>query len=201
MEAVAHETPRRGVEDLLTAGGEVSFGDAWHPQTIIMSYGERPPAEQQREPIVDQAHAYLVVLTGLAVYFVGVSLMTTQVSYPLYASVPREAFVEYHARYNRRIRAVIIVPGFPTFLAWTVFPFVRPDTAPGWAGVLVAAGGITTLATTFGGAIPAHVRLQRDGFTPSAYRRLRTADAIRTAGCVLSAAALIGCTLVVFTPR
>jgi hypothetical protein len=150
---------------------------------------------------VDKAHVYLVVVTALAVYFVGVSLMTTQVSYPMYASVPKEAFVAYHARYNRRIRAVIIAPGFPAFLAWAVFPFLRPDTVPAWAALLVAAGGVTALATTFGGAIPAHVRLQRDGFTPSAYRRLRTADAIRTAGCLLSAAALIGCTLATFTPR
>jgi hypothetical protein len=150
--------------------------------------------------IVAFSYVFLVVLTGFAVYLVGVSLMTTQVSYPLYASVPAGAFVAYHARYNRRIQPVIIAPGFPTFLACAVFPFVRPDGITGWAALLVAAGGVTALITTLGGAIPAHLSLQRDGFTPAAYRRLRTADAIRTLGCVLSAAVLIGCLLATFTP-
>ena len=56
--------------------------------------------------------AYLLALTVLAVYMVGVSLMTSQVSYPLYAAVPSGSFVEYHRRYNSRIPLVIIVPGF-----------------------------------------------------------------------------------------
>lgn len=150
---------------------------------------------------MDLPHIYLVIVTLLAVYLVGISLMTTQVTYPLYASVPAGAFVDYHARYNRRILPVIIVPGFPTFLAFVVYFFLRPDGIPGWAGLLVAAGGAAALIATVSTAIPAHVRLQRDGFTPAAYRRLRTADAIRTLGCVLSATVLIGCALTAFAPR
>ena len=150
---------------------------------------------------MDLPHVFLIVVTGLTVYLVGVSLMTTQVSYPLYASVPADVFVAYHARYSRRIQPVIIAPGFPTFLACIVYPVLRPDGIPAWAALLVAAGGVAALTATLSTAIPAHLRLQRDGFTPTAYRRLRTADAIRTLGCVLSAAVLIGCTLTTFTPR
>ncbi|MEV6491963.1 hypothetical protein AB0M20_25605 [Actinoplanes sp. NPDC051633] len=150
---------------------------------------------------MDPSHVYLLVVTGLAVYVVGISLMTTQVSYPLYASVPADAFVAYHARYSRRIQPIIIAPGFPTFLACVVFPFVRPGSVSVWAGALVAAGGVVALGATLSTAIPAHVRLQRDGFTPAHYRRLRTADVIRTGACVLSAAVLIACFPDAFTPR
>lgn len=134
---------------------------------------------------------FLSALTVLAVYVVGVSLMTTQVSYPLYAAVPAGSFVEYHRRYNSRIPLVIIAPGFLSFLACAALPLVGPPDLPGWASALVALGGLTALVATVTAAIPSHVRLQRDGFEARAYRRLRTADLIRTAGCVLSAAVLV----------
>jgi hypothetical protein len=142
---------------------------------------------------MDFAHSYLLVLTAFAIYMVGISLMTTQVSYPLYASVPRDAFVAYHARYQRRIQPVIIVPGFPTFLACAGFAFLRPASAPGWLAALVAAGGIIALVATVTAAVPAHLRLQREGFATTPYRTLRIADVIRTCACALSAGALIAC--------
>jgi hypothetical protein len=149
---------------------------------------------------MDFSHTYLLVVTALAIYMVGISLMTTQVSYPLYASVPRPAFVDYHARYQRRIQPVIIGPGFPTFLACVAFAFLRPAAAPGWLAVLVAAGGLIALAVTVGAAIPSHLRLQRGGFDAGPYRTLRIADAVRTSACALSAGALIACVLAAFDP-
>jgi hypothetical protein len=149
---------------------------------------------------MDFAHAYLLAITALALYVVGISLMTTQVSYPLYASVPGSAFVAYHARYQRRILPVIIGPAFPSFAGCVAFLFLRPDSAPAGLAALAAAGGLTALAATFAGAIPAHLRLQRSGFAARPYRRLRLADAVRTAACVLSAAALAGCVVTAFTP-
>jgi len=127
--------------------------------------------------------------------------MTTQVSYPLYSSVPAGAFVAYHARYSRRIQPVIIAPGFPTFLACVAFPFVRPDGVPGWTAALVAIGGLVALAATIALAIPSHLRLQREGFGLRAYRRLRAADGIRTLGCVLSAVLLVWSVFGIFGPR
>jgi uncharacterized SAM-binding protein YcdF (DUF218 family) len=148
--------------------------------------------------------AYLLALTVLAVYMTGVSLMTSQVTYPLYAAVPAGSFVEYHRRYNTRIPLVIVAPGFLCFLACATLPAVGaladPDTGadrvPRWAAVLVAAGGLTALVATAGAAIPSHLRLQRHGFQPGAYRTLRRADLIRTAGCLLSAGVLVA-----FLPR
>jgi hypothetical protein len=134
---------------------------------------------------------FLLALTVLAVYMVGVSLMTSQVSYPLYAAVPAGSFVEYHRRYSSRIPLVIIVPGFASFLACLALPVVGPSEVPGRASVLVALGGLTALVATVTAAIPSHRRLHRDGFQPRAYRTLRRADLIRTAGCVLSAAVLV----------
>jgi hypothetical protein len=134
---------------------------------------------------------YLLALTVLAVYMVGVSLMTSQVSYPLYAAVPAGSFVDYHRRYSGRIPPVVVAPGFVCFLACASLPLVGPPGVPGWATALVALGGLTALVATVAAAIPSHRRLQRDGFQSAAYRTLRRADLIRTAGCVLSAAVLV----------
>lgn len=134
---------------------------------------------------------YLLALTVLAVYMVGVSLMTSQITYPLYAAVPAGSFVAYHRSYNRRIPLVIVAPGFVCFLACATLPLVGPPGVPRWATALVALGGLTALVATVAAAIPSHHRLQRDGFQAAAYRRLRRADLVRTAGCVLSAAVLV----------
>lgn len=150
---------------------------------------------------MDFPHAYLLAIAALAVYMVGISLMTTQVSYPLYTSVPAGHFVAYHARYNRQIRPVIIAPGFPSFVACVVFAVVRPDAVPGWLGLGVALGGLIALGATVAAAVPSHLRLQRDGFQRPAYHRLRTADAIRTAACMLSAIGLVISVVTAFTPR
>ena len=135
--------------------------------------------------------AYLLALTVLAVYMAGVSLMTSQVTYPLYAAVPAGSFVEYHRRYNSRIPLVIVAPGFAYFLACAALPLVGADDLPRWAAALVALGGLTALAATVTAAIPSHVRLQRDGFQPGTYRTLCRADLIRTAACLLNAAVLV----------
>ena len=146
------------------------------------------------------ANVYLFVLTLLALYLVGISLMTTQVSYPLYAAVPSAAFVQYHHTYNRRITPVIIAPGFPMFLACVVFPFVRPEFVPLGVGLGVAVGGLVALGATVTAAIPSHKRLQRDGFNRRAYRKLRTADLVRTLACLLSASLLVWSVLQVYRP-
>jgi hypothetical protein len=137
------------------------------------------------------AEAYLFAVAVLAVYMLGVSLMTTQVSYPLYAAVPAEAFVRYHERYNSRIPAVIIAPGFLYFLACAAMPVLGPDGLPGWAAAAIAAGGLTGLVATVTAAIPSHLRLRRGGFDRRVYRTLRRADVVRTVGCVVSSAVLV----------
>jgi hypothetical protein len=147
------------------------------------------------------ADLYLFVLTLLALYVVGISLMTTQVSYPLYAAVPSAAFVHYHQRYNRRIPPVIIAPGFVMFLGCMAFPFIRPEPVSTAIGVVVALGGFVALGATVTAAIPSHMRLQRDGFDRRIYRTLRTADLVRTLGCVLSATLLVWSVLQVYQPR
>jgi hypothetical protein len=150
---------------------------------------------------MDFAHAYLFGLTVLALYALGVALMTTQVSYPLYTSVPTEAFVAYHHRYNRRIPLVVVVPAFVMFVACAALPFLRPDAVPGWIAACIAAGGLAGLLATVAAAIPSHLRLQRDGFDHGTYRKLRLADLTRSIGCTLSAGLLVWSLLLTFTPR
>ena len=150
---------------------------------------------------MDFPHVYLLVLTVLGVYMAAISLMTTQVSYPLYAAVPHAAFIDYHERYNRRITPVIVAPGLPGFIACIAFAFLRPGTVPAWLALLVAAGGLVALLATVTAAIPSHLRLRAEGFADRPYRTLRTADAIRTLACLLSAGALIAALLNAFGPR
>jgi hypothetical protein len=147
------------------------------------------------------AHAYLLTLAALAMYVVGVSALTTRVSYPLYAAVPAPAFVAYHRRYGRQIIPVIIVPAFVSFLGCLSVPLARPDAVPTWLALLIAAGGLTALLATFTAAVPSHRRLQRDGFAAGAYARLRSADRIRTAACVCSAALLGWSVILAYAPR
>jgi hypothetical protein len=150
---------------------------------------------------MDFAHAYLLSLTALSAYVTGVSAMTTRVSYPLYAAVPAGAFVDYHARYNRQIPPVVIAPAFAAFLGWLSLPLIRPAAVPVGVALTIAAGGLIALVATATAAIPSHLRLQREGFSDSAYGRLRTADRIRTAACVLGAVLLAWSVVLAFTPR
>ncbi|MBU2669119.1 hypothetical protein KOI35_36960 [Actinoplanes bogorensis] len=144
-----------------------------------------------RTPIMEFSHVYLTGLTVLTIYLAGVSAMTTAVSYPLYTAVPAGSFVDYHRRYNRRIPFVIVAPAFLGFLGCAAFPLVRPGEVPAAATALIAATGLIALLATVTVAIPSHLRLQRDGFSHATYRRLRSADAVRTAACFTGAATLI----------
>ena len=147
------------------------------------------------------AHAYLLALTALALYVAGVSVLTTRVSYPLYAAVPADAFVAYHRRYGRQIPPVVVAPAFAAFLGCLVLPLNRPSAVPIGVALAVAAGGLAGLLATVTVAVPSHVRLQRDGFTGEAYRRLRSADRLRTAACLLSAVLLAWSVVLAFEPR
>ena len=146
-------------------------------------------------------HAYLLTLAALAMYIVGISALTTRVTYPLYAAVPAPAFAAYHQRYTRQIPPVIIVPAFLCFLGCLGLPLARPAAVPVWVGLLIAAGGFTALLATVTAAVPSHRRLQRDGFDAAAYRRLRVADGIRTAACVCNATLLGWSVVLAFAPR
>ena len=50
--------------------------------------------------------------------------------------------------------------------------------------VVYAPGFERVIEQPFAGAIPAHLRLQHGGFDARPYRRLRVADAVRTAACL-----------------
>jgi hypothetical protein len=147
------------------------------------------------------ASGYLLLLTALTMYTVGVSALTTRVSYPLYAAVPAPAFVAYNRRYSRQIVPVVIVPAFVCFLGCLGLPLARPTAVPAWVALVIAAGGLTALLATVTAAIPSHLRLQRDGFSGDAYGRLRFADRIRTAACVCSAGLLLWSVALTFVPR
>ncbi|MEI2775046.1 MAG: hypothetical protein V9G19_03555 [Tetrasphaera sp.] len=72
-------------------------------------------------------------------------------------------FPAYHAQYNRTITWVVVVPGFVTFLAQTGFWWTRPAGTPRGLAAVVAAGGLSAIASTVLWAIPRHDRLDRIG--------------------------------------
>ena len=135
------------------------------------------------------AHWFLLFFAVLSVYNCGVIWPTQRVTYPLFQLVPEAQFRAYHLFYNRRITAVVVVPGFLSFLAPFLLTAFRPPTVPLTLAVLSAALGGVALLTTAGLEIPRHIRLQREGKTDRLLRELIVYNWLRTAA--ISAQALL----------
>lgn len=90
----------------------------------------------------------LAALTAMSGYVTALGWQAQLVSYPLFRAVGREEFLDYHAQYNDGIVWVVIVPGFATFLSQVAFWWTRPAGTSRTAAALVAAGGVTAIAST-----------------------------------------------------
>jgi hypothetical protein len=134
-----------------------------------------------------------VGLTCLSAYSTGVAWQAQLVSYPLYRAVPGEAFLAYHAQYNQAIPAVVIAPGFATFLAAGAFAWTRPRGVPVWMGTLVSGCGVVALLTTVLWAIPRHNQLDREGQSAATIDSLLRANEVRTAALTMGTLALGWC--------
>lgn len=135
----------------------------------------------------------LAALAGLTAYSTGVSWQAQFVSYPLFREMSAADFGAYHLAYNAAIPAVVIAPGFLTFLACAAFPWTRPRDVPRAAALIVAASGVVSLASTVLWAIPMHARLDRIGQDAETISSLLQANALRTGALTLGAVALFWC--------
>lgn len=124
-------------------------------------------------------------MTGL-VWFVAV------VHSPLFESVGRESFPEYHARHVRRTQLVVVVPMFVelilTLLIAAFSPFGGLFSKLAWLGVASVAA---VWACTFLRQVPDHERL-KSGFDASVHRALVRGNYLRSVFWTTHAAITIG---------
>lgn len=122
----------------------------------------------------------IIGLTALTAYSTALGWQAQFVSYPLFREVPADAFAAYHERYNATIPAVVIVPGFVTFLAGTAFWWTRPHGVARSLAALVSVSGLVSILTTVCWAIPEHDELDRTGPAASTIDSLIDANLVRT---------------------
>lgn len=132
----------------------------------------------------------LIGLTALTAYSTALGWQAQLVSYPLFREVPPDAFATYHERYNATIPAVVIVPGFVTFIAGTAFWWTRPHGVARSLAAVVSLSGLVSILTTVFWAIPEHDELDRTGPSPSTIDSLLDANLVRTAALTAGTAAL-----------
>jgi hypothetical protein len=102
-------------------------------------------------------------------------------------------FAAYHSKYNAAIPVVVILPGFLTFLAGTVFYWTRPLDVPRRAAALVGAAGVTSLLSTVIWAIPMHDRLDQAGQSVDTINSLLHANLLRSLALTTGAVTLSWC--------
>ena len=135
----------------------------------------------------------LAGLTALTAYSTALGWQAQLVSYPLYRAVAPDDFVAYHAQYSSGIPLVVVVPGFVGFLAGTAFWWTRPAHVPRPVAGVVSAAGLTALLSTVLWAIPAHDRLDGDGFSHATVDSLLQANLVRSLALSAGTVVLVWC--------
>ena len=136
----------------------------------------------------------LAGLTALSGYSMGVGWQAQLVSYPFFRTVPAEHFASYHLQYNAAIPAVVIIPGFVTFLACMAFWWTRPREIGRPAAAIVVGSGVASLLATVLWAIPMHDRLDQIGQSAETIDSLLSANLLRSLALTAGTATLVwGC--------
>jgi hypothetical protein len=152
------------------------------------------PSITEARPTVDASAPWkdwnLVALAGLHAYSAAIGWQAQLVSYPLYRSVGADDFLAYHAAYNDSIPAVVIAPGFLTFLGAMAFVWTRPVDVPKREAWLVGGAGLVSLLSTVLWAIPRHADLDRPGQDADTIDSLLQANSLRSAALTVGALVL-----------
>jgi hypothetical protein len=133
----------------------------------------------------------LLAATAVACFNAGLHWYTQVATYPLFANLPPEHFVAYHAAYQRRLPWSIYVPYTLALLTAVALLWLRPDTqsiASVWT-VLLLHSAITAISV--GLAVPLHTRLDREGLRPPLIRALVRVNALRVVASTLACAVLM----------
>lgn len=126
-------------------------------------------------------------LAAATALHLGFQLTISAVTYPALLSTCDEAWAATHADHGRRITPVVAIVYAAVLgaLSWAL----SSDPTPGV--ILATLGSALSLSTTAFVAAPTHSALA-SGRTPRQVRRLRSADALRTAGALVAALGAFG---------
>jgi hypothetical protein len=128
------------------------------------------------------SHWLVIVCFALAWYDLSTAWLAQRVTYPLFAHVDRESFATYHAAYDERIPFPVILPAILLMNASVLLVWWHPSVVPNWA---VWTGVSLQLAIALSTAflqVPAHLQLEKNGFSSQIHSRLVSTSWIRTAG-------------------
>lgn len=128
-------------------------------------------------------------LLAAAALHLGFQAVVTAVAYPALAATAPRDWPVVHAAHSRRITPVVALVYGSLLGAWAWVLATVPLTA---ALGTALAGSVLTGLTTALVAAPTHARLGREGPRPVLLRRLVRADAVRTAGAVLTLLGALG---------
>lgn len=125
----------------------------------------------------------LLLLAHAAVTWALVGLIWTVqcVQYPLFAAVPSEGFLAYHAGHMRRITIVVGPLMLAELLAAAAIAIRTPSASLAWVGIALLA---SVWIVTWSLSVPCHDRLAK-GFDPAVHRRLVRTNWLRTAAWTL----------------
>lgn len=116
-------------------------------------------------------------------FMVGVAWFVQVVHYPLFRSVGRDAFPEYHEEHSARTSLVVVVPMITELVSSVWLAIDPPLTGSGepLTGLAIAGAALAALTwlITFAGAVPAHSRME-GGFDPSSHQSLMQSNLART---------------------
>jgi|GEM_PF-551731 len=112
---------------------------------------------------MDAAHFFLLLVTVFYFYSACGCWLLQVMAYPTYLLVGKDEFVPFHVKSGQRLIPVFVIPAVLTCLASFVLVFVRPESVPVWAALIVAACSAVILGTTIAIEVPKHNKLDKDG--------------------------------------
>jgi hypothetical protein len=112
---------------------------------------------------MESSELFLLVCTVMSFYCTGASWMLQVVCYPTYALVGAAEFVPFHVSFGRRLLVAAVIPMVITIFATFALVLLRPEAAPQWASLVVAACTAVVLVTTIALEVPKHNKLDAEG--------------------------------------
>lgn len=140
---------------------------------------------------MQSSELFLLVTTGLCFYCTGASWMLQIVCYPTYQLVGDAEFVPFHVSFGRRLGIAAVAPMVITALMTFVLVFFRPEDAPLWAALVVAACSAIILGTTATLEVPRHMKLDREGKSEQVIKELVSNNIPRVASWTVASLTLL----------
>ncbi len=134
---------------------------------------------------------FLITL-ALTLYMVGMIWSMQVLEYPLFAYVGRAEFPAYHARHNRALPLLVILPSLLALLSAVLVIWSLPAGVPLWGALVVVGIDVAVVISTAVGQAPLHAKLDREGQSAAVVSRLVRSNWIRTVLWTVNALLLLG---------